>query len=309
MCTRQEHHSGQPWKRGARPLGVGGRAGDGRGHWGGFGGGSVSCSGAGVTDSAMTTALRIPPLRTIVAICALGGSALLMTACSTTTGSQAEAAEAAPTTASPTDTASPSPTASLTKDQMQRRDLVSKTKVSWDKAAGTAVKEVSGGKLMGIELKAVSQENSASPGTASPGTASPGTASPGTASPSSPAPAPSPGSPEWQAKVAAADGTVHMVDVDAADGKVFRNQAQPGQSSEDRRKVADRLRKATQSPAQAVKTATDKKKGTVTGAMLDESDGKLVWAVDVVDTKDWKKTTYDVDAASGKIAREHTDQD
>ncbi|EYT80942.1 MULTISPECIES: PepSY domain-containing protein [unclassified Streptomyces] len=262
----------------------------------------------------MTTALRIPPLRTIVAICALGGSALLMTACSTTTGSQAEAAEAAPTTASPTDTASPSPTASLTKDQMQRRDLVSKTKVSWDKAAGTAVKEVSGGKLMGIELKAASQENSASPGTASPGTASPGTASPGTASPgtaspSSPAPAPSPGSPEWQAKVAAADGTVHMVDVDAADGKVFRNQAQPGQSADDRRKVADRLRKATQSPAQAVKAATDKKKGTVTGAMLDESDGKLVWAVDVVDTKDWKKTTYDVDAASGKIAREHTDQD
>ncbi|ANH91404.1 hypothetical protein A8713_09640 [Streptomyces sp. SAT1] len=262
----------------------------------------------------MTTALRIPPLRTIVAICALGGSALLMTACSTTTGSQAEAAEAAPTTASPTDTASPSPTASLTKDQMQRRDLVSKTKVSWDKAAGTAVKEVSGGKLMGIELKAVSQENSASPGTASPGTASPGTASPGTASPgtaspSSPAPAPSPGSPEWQAKVAAADGTVHMVDVDAANGKVFRNQTQSGQSADDRRKVADRLRKATQSPAQAVKTATGKKKGTVTGAMLDENDGKLVWAVDVVDTKDWKKTTYDVDAASGKIAREHTDQD
>ncbi|MYR57069.1 hypothetical protein GTY54_12780 [Streptomyces sp. SID625] len=267
----------------------------------------------------MTTALRIPPLRTIVAICALGGSALLMTACSTTSGSQAEAAEAAPTTASPTDTASPSPTASLTKDQTRRRDLVSKTKVSWDKAAGTAVKEVSGGKLMGIELKAVSQENSASPGTASPGTASPGTASPGTASPgtaspgtaspSSPAPAPSPGSPEWQAKVAAADGTVHMVDVDAANGKVFRNQTQSGQSADDRRKVADRLRKATQSPAQAVKAATDKKKGTVTGAMLDESDGKLVWAVDVVDTKDWKKTTYDVDAASGKIAREHTDQD
>ncbi|WP_037854284.1 PepSY domain-containing protein [Streptomyces sp. NRRL S-340] len=267
----------------------------------------------------MTTALRIPPLRSIVAICALGGSALLMTACSngSTGSSVAEAAEASPTSASPTAPSSPSPTASLTKDQAERRDLLAKTHVSWDKAADTAVKEVSGGKLVSIELKNASHGNTSSPGMAtSPGPASPSPASPSPASPSpaSPgtgtaSPSPSAGAAEWETKVAAADGTVHRVDVDAATGKVSRKAVEPDQDAGDKRKVADRLKKVTRTPAQAVRTATGKTKGTVTGVDLDEHDNKLVWAVDVVTPKDWHKTTYDIDVANGNVVREHVDRD
>nr|BFD84980.1 PepSY domain-containing protein [Streptomyces sp. Xyl84] len=294
------------------------------GRWGGSGGGSVSASHAGVTHSGMTTALRIPPLRSIVAICALGGSALLMTACSngSTGSSVAEAAEASPTSASATAPSSPSPSASLTKDQAERRDLLAQTHVSWDKAADTAVKEVSGGKLVSIELKNASHHSTSSPGmatspgAASPSPASPGAASPGAASPSpaSPgagtgSPSPSAGAAEWETKVAAADGTVHRVDVDAATGKVSRKAVESDQDAGDKRKVADRLKKATRTPAQAVQTATGRTKGTVTGVDLDEHDNKLVWAVDVVTPKDWHKTTYDIDVANGNVVREHVDSD
>ncbi|MGW5201342.1 PepSY domain-containing protein [Streptomyces spiralis] len=261
----------------------------------------------------MTTARRLPPLRTMALTCALGSSVLLMAACGTdaTHSSVAEAAPTSPTAMSPTatspaSTTPASPTASLNADQAHRRDLISKTRVSWEKAAATAVKEVPGGKLVGLDLKTASGGTTASPGTASPGTAGPGTPSPGTASPS---PAPSAGAPEWDAKVAAADGTVHRVDVDAVSGNVLRTRTEPDQDADDKREVADRLRKATQTPAQAVKTATDNIKGTVTGISLDQNDHRLVWSVDVVTTDNWTKTTFDVDAASGKIVREHVDRD
>ncbi|MEV8065176.1 PepSY domain-containing protein [Streptomyces sp. NPDC085995] len=240
----------------------------------------------------MTTARRLPPLCSIAAICALGGSALLMTGCSSTsTGSSVAEAAAA----SPTSTASPSPHQSLTQDQTQRRDLLSKTKVTWDQAAGTAVKEVSGGKLIAIELKGVSGKAKSSPT--------------GTPSVATPNPAPAAGAPEWQTKVATADGTVHWVEVDAATGKVFRSQTEPDQDADDRKKIADRLRKATQTPAQVAKVATDKTKGKVTAVDLDEKDDKPVWSVDVVSTDNWTKTTYDIDAAKGTVVREHTDND
>ncbi|MFB7600368.1 PepSY domain-containing protein, partial [Streptomyces sp. NPDC056160] len=115
------------------------------------------------------------------------------------------------------------------------------------------------------------------------------------------------GAPQWETKVAAADGTVRKIDVDAATGKVSRSTTESGQDAGDKRKVADRLKKATQTPAQAVKTATDKTKGTVTGVDLGEHDNKLVWSVDVVTPKDWHKTTYDIDAATGNVVREHVD--
>ncbi|WP_316745389.1 PepSY domain-containing protein [Streptomyces sp. MK7] len=245
--------------------------------------------------------------------CCLGSSVLLMAACGTdsTHSSVAEAAPTSPTAMSPTATSPASPTASLNEDQAHRRDLITKTHVSWEKAAATAGKEVPGGKLVDLDLKTASGGATTSPGTTSPGTASPGTASPGTASPGtgSPSPAPSAGAPEWEAKVAAADGTVHRVDVDAVSGSVFGSRTEPDQDADDKRKVADRLHKATQTSAQAVKTATDKTKGTVTGISLDENDHRLVWSVDVVTTDNWNKRTFDVDAASGKIVLEHVDHD
>ncbi|MGW0086493.1 PepSY domain-containing protein [Streptomyces sp. NPDC003393] len=235
--------------------------------------------------------------------CAMGSSVLLMAACGSdaTRSSVAEAAPTSPTAMSPTATAPASPSPSLNKDQEHRRDLIAKTRVDWEKAATTAEKEVSGGKLVDLDLKTAPGGATASPETASPGTPSPGTGSP--------SPAPSPGAPQWEAEVAAADGTVHRIDIDAVTGDVFRSRTEPDQDADDKREVADRLRKVTQSPAQAVKTATEKTKGAVTGISLDEDDDRLVWSVDVVTTDKWDKTTYDVDATNGKIVREHVDRD
>ncbi|MDT0609261.1 PepSY domain-containing protein [Streptomyces lancefieldiae] len=247
----------------------------------------------------MSSVRRLPPLRSMAVICALGSSVLLMTGCTNADTARSSVAEAAQTTpptdtTSATDTTSPSPSASLTEDQAERKALVPMAKVSWDKAADTAVKEVPQSKLVDLELKRTSDE---------------ATASTGSPSPSMPNPAPSQGSPEWEAKVATSDGTVHRVDIDAVSGKVFRIQAED-QDADDKQKVSDRLGKATQKPEQAVKVATDKTKGTVTGVGLDDNDDQqLLWSVDVVSTDNWNKTTVDVDATNGKILREHVDRD
>lgn len=253
----------------------------------------------------MSSVRRLPPLRSMAVICALGSSVLLVTGCTnadTTRSSVAEAAQTTPATntASPTGTStgttspSPSPSESMTDDQAERKALVPMAKVTWDKAADTAVKEVPDSKLVDLELKRTSAE---------------ATASTGSPSPSMPNPAPSQGAPEWEAKVATADGTVHRIDIDAVSGKVFRTQAED-QDADDKQQLADLLKKATQTPEQAVKAATDKVKGTVTHVELDENDDqKAIWSVDVVSTDNWNKTTLDVDATNGKILREHVDRD
>ncbi len=74
---------------------------------------------------------------------------------------------------------------------------------------------------------------------------------------------------------------MHRIDVDAVSGEVFRTQVED-QDADDKQQVADRLKKATQTPEQAVKVATDKTKGTVTGVELDENDNQqFLWGVDV----------------------------
>ncbi|MFD5448289.1 PepSY domain-containing protein [Streptomyces sp. NPDC003470] len=243
-------------------------------------------------------------MRSAAVLCALGSSVLLMTACTnadTTRSSVAEAAQTGSPTGSPsaTDTASPtsaSPSASMDEDKAERKALVPMAKVTWDQAADTAVKEVSGGKLVDLELKMTPADATASP-----------TGSP---MPSTPNPAPSQGSPEWEAKVAASDGTVHMIDIDAVSGKVFRTQPEADQSADDKKKIAGWLSKATQTPQQAVKVATGKVKGTVTGVELEENDNQQVmWAVDVVNTGNWNETTVGVDATNGKILSEDVDTD
>ncbi|MCZ9346049.1 hypothetical protein NGM37_50840, partial [Streptomyces sp. TRM76130] len=166
--------------------------------------------------------------------CALGTSALMLTACAGADSTRADVAAAAPTspsvgTGSPGNTTSPSgsptgPSATATShtdDRAARRKLVPEVEVTWDQAADTAVEEVSDGKLTEIELRSASGE-SPSATSASPGATT------------SPAPAPSAGAPVWAAKVAAADGTVHEVDIDAVTGEVFRTRADADQSADDK---------------------------------------------------------------------------
>ncbi|EFH32117.1 predicted protein, partial [Streptomyces pristinaespiralis ATCC 25486] len=235
-------------------------------------------------------------LRAALPACLLACSALFLTGCGSEKGN--EVSPAAAPTGSPTDTARPTGTASptgspsptgtetrLTDDQAERRALVPAATVTWDKAADTAVGEVSGSKLVEIELTRAESDSTASP-------------------------APSPGSPQWAAEVATQDGTRHTVHIDAATGRVLPSQPEGEQSAEDKRETADRLSKAKLTAEQAVKTATGQKKGTVVAVQLDDDDaGKVVWSVDVVTQDDWYKTTYDVDAANGEIQREEVDRD
>ncbi|AIV38181.1 PepSY domain-containing protein [Streptomyces sp. R1] len=255
----------------------------------------------------MSSARRLPPVRSLAVAGALGASALLLTACTNADTTRSSVAEAAQTespspTATDTQSASPtgSPTASMNEDQTERKDLVSKAKVTWDKAADTAVKEVPEGKLVDLELKRTDAD----------ATASPSGSPTGSASPSMPNPAPSEGAPEWEAKVAQSDGTLHRIDIDAVSGKVFRTMVDPDQDPDDKTQITEWLDKAKQTPEQAVKAATEKAKGTVTHVELgDNDDQQVVWDVDVVDKKNWDKTSVVVDAANGKVLSQKVDKD
>ncbi|WP_031078471.1 PepSY domain-containing protein [Streptomyces sp. NRRL S-118] len=246
--------------------------------------------------SATTRPLRI---RAVAAVCALAGSAALVTACGKDEVTHAGAVAAAQ--------AIPSPP--FTRDQADRKALVPAAGVSWDKAAATAVAEVPQGRLAGIEPERPgTRRGTGSPG---PGTPDPFVPSPVTPTPGSPSPgSPTPGTPVWTAEVAAPDGTVRTVLVNAVTGRVAQSQAGPDQDADDERELTGRLDRAQQTPQRAAATATGKKKGTVTAVRLDEDDaGTLIRSVDVVTPEDWYKTTFEIDAVSGKILRERVGRD
>ncbi|MFJ9038491.1 PepSY domain-containing protein [Streptomyces sp. NPDC102406] len=208
-----------------------------------------------------------------ILVCAVAASAAL-----TTTGCGNDDKGADRTAAASSKAmASHSPSASaseLTEDQAERKALVPKAKVGYDKALDAAVKAVATAKAVSIELKG---------------------------------PADKPG---WDAKVATDDGTEHTVRVDAVTGKAGQARTDADQDADDKRELADLLAKAKVSAQQAASTATDTTKGTVTSVELDDTDkGGPMWSVDVVTTNDWNKTTYDIDATNRKILRRHTDHD
>lgn len=254
-----------------------------------------------------TGLLRAHRLRAAGAACVVLTAALL-TGCgqdsgSTSTGTAtSEAARAVPerTTTPSTDASkSASPAAPLTGDQKERKALLASTKVTFDKAITTAEGAVKGSKLLELDLKGPGDSDDDSDDSASP-----------TASPSPTGASASPGTgPEWVAAVAAKDGTEHTVRIDAVSGKVIKSTEDADQDAEEKTRTADRIAKAKQTPQQAAKAATDKKKGTVTSIDLDDNDQDvLVWKVDVV-AKDWNKTTLDIDAADGSVTHQETDRD
>ncbi|MFB7420198.1 PepSY domain-containing protein [Streptomyces sp. NPDC056121] len=244
---------------------------------------------------------RARHLHVLGTMCAVVASAALMTGCGgdggkTTAAATAEAAKIIPNqAATPSD--SPSSSGQLTEDQTARKELLGVTKVTFDKAAATAVGEVSGSKLAELDLKGLDDNDHDESKSPSPS--------------GTPSPRPSGSStvPEWIAEVVEKDGTTHTVRIDAISGKVIQPVTETGQDSGDKSEMADRIARATQTPQEAAKVATDKQKGTVTSINLDESDDKsLVWSVDVV-TKDWNKTDFEIDAVKGTITREEVDHD
>lgn len=211
-------------------------------------------------------------------MCAVVAAGALIAGCGSDDDGAAQngaASDSAPASTKASASTTPSASAgNLTEDQAERKDLVPKAKVGYDKAWDTAVKAVAGSKPVSIELKGPADK------------------------------------PSWSAKVAKEDGTEHTVRVDAVTGKAGQEQADADQDSDDKKELAGRLSKAKVTPQQAAKTATGRTKGTVTSVELDDTDqGGPQWSVDVVTTNDWNKTTYDIDATSGKVLRQHTDRD
>ncbi|MET8176524.1 PepSY domain-containing protein [Streptomyces clavifer] len=266
-----------------------------------------------------TVSSRTRRLRVVGALCAVLASALV-TGCGQDSGDKTAAATSEAAKVIPKQTTTPSgsssSTAQLTEAQTRRKDFLSTVKVTFDKAATTAVGEVSGGKLTEIDLEGLDDEDNASP-SASPsesaggdGSASPspyGTPSPSGSASGSPSPSGSSTGPKWIAEVVEKDGTAHTVTIDAVSGDVIDSVPDEDQTDADKQQLADWLTKATQTPQQAAKVATDKKKGTVTSVDLDENDTQtLVWEVDVV-TEDWNRTAFEVNAENGKITAEETD--
>ncbi|MGW0689225.1 PepSY domain-containing protein [Streptomyces sp. NPDC002754] len=213
--------------------------------------------------------------RALGVVCAVAALSLL-SACSSDDGDDTSSGAKESESAAQQDQASDAtPTGRLNQDQTERKKLLSAAKVDWDKAAGTAEKEVSGSKLLGIELDDDKQ-----------------------------------GNPEWDAEVVASDGTSTDVRVDAVTGKVSGSTADSDQDADDKKENTDQLAAAKITAAKAAGTATDRKKGKVTSVALDDSDsGTTVWSVDVVTPATWNKTTFDIDASNGKVLNKHVDRD
>lgn len=244
-----------------------------------------------------TGTLRARHLRLVGVLCAAAASAALVTGCGEDKSASSAEATSKAAKSVPKEAPSERPTgsASLTQDQQERKALLADTKVTYDKAATTAVDKVSGGKLTDLDLEGVDDDkddDAASPSASA-----------------SPSPSGSSAGPQWVAEVAEKDGTVHNVRIDAVSGKVISSAPNNDQDAEDKKETADWLSRVKQTPEQAAKAATDKTKGTVTSLGLDDNDNKtLVWSVDVV-TDDWNKTDFEIDAVKGNITREHVDRD
>ncbi|MFH8488263.1 PepSY domain-containing protein [Streptomyces longisporoflavus] len=239
---------------------------------------------------------RARHLRLVGAVCAVAASAALVTGCGDDSGTSSSAATSKAAKTVPEGEATPSGSASMTQDQKERKALLGDTKVTYDKAAATAVDKVSGGKLTDLDLKSAADVKDDADDDDDAMSASP---------------SPSSGSdgPQWVAKVAEKDGTSHTVRIDAVSGKVISSAPESDRDADDKKETADWLSRVKQTPEQAAKTATDKTKGTVTAVGLDDNDsGDLVWSVDVV-SKDWNKTDFEVDAVKGNITHEHVDRD
>ncbi|MFG3257105.1 PepSY domain-containing protein [Streptomyces sp. NPDC048172] len=207
--------------------------------------------------------------RTVGAVCALAvmGGGLLVGCGDDDKGGGDEASP-------PASSGSDSPGGRLTEDQRERKALIPKAKVTYDKALDAATKTVK-------DTEPVKAELDSGPG----------------------------GSPRWETEVATSDGTAHAVFVDGVSGKAGKPRAEQD-DADDRKELASWLGKAKVTAEQAAQVAIGEKKGTVAAIELDDDDsGKVVWSVDVVTPKDWNKTTYDIDVTNRKVLREHVDRD
>ncbi|MEU0375215.1 peptidase M4 [Streptomyces sp. NPDC006283] len=112
---------------------------------------------------------------------------------------------------------------------------------------------------------------------------------------------------QWDTRIAAADGTAHVVYVDAVSGQVARSRVESDQDSGDKRELVALLNSTKISPQVAASTATGRRKGTVSAIGLENSDGGPVrWSVDLM-MNDGGKAVLDIDSATGSVVGEQVD--
>ncbi|MFD5498622.1 PepSY domain-containing protein [Streptomyces sp. NPDC127061] len=114
----------------------------------------------------------------------------------------------------------------------------------------------------------------------------------------------------WELDVYGSDKVWHDVTVDAGNGKVLGKHTSDDDGDDDRDRYAPRS--APVSLNAAVDAALKANPGTVTSVDLDDNDDRsgkaLHWEVDVRD-KDGKKHELNVDAKSGKVTVDRSDDD
>lgn len=112
--------------------------------------------------------------------------------------------------------------------------------------------------------------------------------------------------PVWESQVADEDGQLTQVRVEATRGKVLGTSAGPTRTDAERQDLLRLLEEATLLPGQAAREVADTETGEVVQAIgLDRRDGVPVWKVSALGVADEQATVHVVDARTGDVLERH----
>ncbi|MFD4989589.1 PepSY domain-containing protein [Streptomyces sp. NPDC058374] len=221
----------------------------------------------------MTRSTRPRPSSAMTALAAVATGSLLITGCG---GSNSGAAPASNASASAV-AGQPSPSPSLSDgplggDARERKEMLDETKVSLADATKAATERKPRTRVVEVELDRVVDSK-----------------------------------PRWEFTLAEENGTAHRVNVDVESGEATESRSRPDNDDDDRADRAALLKTTKTDVTDAVKAATDRVKGTVMHAELEEDDGSPVWEVSVAADGTFRETTLDVAGTDARILREETE--
>ncbi|WND39434.1 hypothetical protein RI578_36355 [Streptomyces sp. BB1-1-1] len=151
-------------------------------------------------------------------------------------------------------------------------EVLPQVETPYDRAVREALDEVSGSRLLSVALRRVSEPQ-----------------------------------PVWHTRVAAQDGTVYLVRVDAVHGRLLGTAVPDGQSAADKERVSALAASARVLPEEAVEQVKSPDFGKVTGIRLEEDrQHEAVWFVDVTTVRRDDTQTYLVDAVTKDVLDRRT---
>jgi uncharacterized membrane protein YkoI len=113
--------------------------------------------------------------------------------------------------------------------------------------------------------------------------------------------------PVWHTRVAARDGTVHVVRVEAVQGRLLGTVVPDGQSAAAKERVSALVASAKVLPEEAVEQVKGPDFGKVTGLRLEKDRrDETVWSVDVTAVRRDDTQTYLVDAVTKDVLDRRT---